>query len=245
MRLVVSSTKALKSIVDSISSLINEAKLVVSPKSISMRAMDAGHVVLVDMKMSRTAFEEYHVDGSMELGIDLSRLSAILKRAGSSDKIGLSLSEDASALAITIQNTAVRCFNLPLVDVKEEDLRIPQLDFSAEVEVDPKILSEGIKDAEIFSDNVTLSCDSENLYISANGYLGGVEVKVSREQALNFEVSEPCRSTFAVDYLRYMLRAVDAASTVRLHLGTDIPVKLDFLAEGVELSFLLAPRVEE
>jgi proliferating cell nuclear antigen len=244
MRLVISDTKALKSIVDSISSLIDEAKLVISPESISMRAMDPAHVVLVDLNMSKVAFEEYRMESNLELGIDFDRLNTILKRAGSSDKIELSLSEDSSALIITIRNSAMRRFDLPLIDVSEEELRIPQLDFLAEVEVDPKILSEGIKDAEIVSDHVILRCDSENLYISASGDLGNVEVKVSKERALNFEVSEPCKSIFSIEYLKDMLKAVDAASTIRLHLGTDIPMRLDFLAEGVKLDFLLAPRIE-
>ena len=244
MKLVVSDTKVLKSIVDAISCLIDEAKLVVSPEGISMRAMDPRHVVLVDLRMSRAAFKEYRMNSTQEFGIDLDRLNTVMKRAGSSDKIELSLSEDANALIITIRNSAMRRFDLPLIDVSEEGLRIPQLDFLAEVEVDSKILSEGIKDAEIVSDHVTLHVDEDALYISAHGDLGNVEVRVAKEHALNFEVSKPCKSMFSIEYLKDMLKAVDASSTIRLHLGTDIPMKLDFLAEGVKLGFLLAPRIE-
>ena len=245
MRLAVSDTKVLKSIVDSISNLIDEAKLVVSSDGINMRAMDPAHVALVDLSMSRAAFEEYHVESALELGIDFDRLNTILKRAGSGDRIELSSSEDASALIITIRNSAMRRFDLPLTDVSEEELRIPQLDFLAEVEIDPKILGEGIKDAEIVSDHVTLRCDSENLYISASGDLGNVEVRVAKEQAISFDVAEPCGSMFSIEYLKDMLKAGDMAETVRINLGRDIPLKLEFLAEGVTLSFLLAPRVEE
>ncbi|WP_456475334.1 proliferating cell nuclear antigen (pcna) [Candidatus Pyrohabitans sp.] len=244
MKATLADPKILKSSIDAISNMIDEASIVANPDGLALRAMDPAHVALVDFKMEKDAFEEYDVHEMLTLGIDLDRLNTILKRAGSSDRIELSVSDDGSALRITIRNSATRRFDLPLIDVGEEELRVPQLEFPARVEIDPKILSEGIKDAEIVSDHVTLRCDSENVYISASGDLGNVEVKVSREQAVSFEVSEPCKSMFSIEYLKDMIKAGDIASTVRINLGNDIPVKLDFLAPGVALSFLLAPRIE-
>jgi proliferating cell nuclear antigen len=244
MRATLADPKILKSSIDAISNMIDEAGVIVSQEGMALRAMDPAHVALVDFKMEKEAFEEYEVNEMLTLGIDLDRLNTILKRAGSSDRIELATSEDGGALRITIRNSATRRFDLPLIDVGEEELRVPQLEFPAKVEIDPKILSEGIKDAEIVSDHVTLRCDSEYLYISARGDLGNVEVKVSKEQALSFEVTEPCKSMFSIEYLKDMIKAGDIASTVRINLGNDIPVKLDFLAPGVALSFLLAPRIE-
>jgi proliferating cell nuclear antigen len=244
MKATLADPKILKSSIDAISNMIDEAGVIVSQEGIALRAMDPAHVALVDFKMNREAFEEYEVREMLTLGIDLDRLNTILKRAGSSDRITLTTSEDGSALRITIRNSATRRFDLPLIDVGEEELRVPQLEFPARVEIDPKILSEGIKDAEIVSDHVTLRCDSENLYISARGDLGNVEVRVGKEQALSFEVTEPCKSMFSIEYLKDMVKAGDIASTVRVNLGNDIPVKLEFLAPGVSLSFLLAPRIE-
>lgn len=244
MKLVFKDVKVFKAIVDAVSALIDEANVVFSRDCITLRAMDPGHVALADLRMSGAAFEEYEVEENLTLGIDLDRLSAILKRAGSGDKLELSLSEEGSALRVTLHNSATRRFDLPLIDVGEEELRDPELEFPAKVEIDPKILSEGIKDAEIVSDHVALHADEDALYISAQGDLGNVEVCVEKEQAISFEVAEPCRSTFSIEYLKDMIKAGDIVSTVRINLGNDIPVKLEFLEEGTVLSFLLAPRIE-
>ena len=67
---------------------------------------------------------------------------------------------------------------------------------------------------------------------------------MGKEQAISFEVAEPCKSMFSIEYLKDMIKAGDIASTVVINLGNDIPVKLDFMAPGVALSFLLAPRIE-
>jgi|Deesub1362B_J571_1020462.scaffolds.fasta_scaffold00217_8 proliferating cell nuclear antigen len=244
MKAVLSDSKVLKSVVDAISKIVDEAKIVMSPEGLSLRAMDPAHVALVDLRLDSTAFDEYDIHKTYELGVDLYRLDTILKRAGSGDIVELSTSEDGSALRITIHKTATRRFDIPLIDVREEDIHLPQLEFLAVMEIDPKILSEGIKDADLFSDNVILSCDAENLYISAEGELGNVEVKLSKEQAVSFNVTGPCRSMFSIEYLKDMIKVADIASTVDIHFGNDMPLKLDFLATGVRLSFLLAPRIE-
>lgn len=245
MKLVLKNGKIFGSVVGAIASLMDEVTVSITRDGLSVRAMDPGHVALADLRMSRAAFEEYAVESDLELGIDLGRLNTILKRAGSKDRVELSTSEDGSALRVTISNSTTRRFDLPLIDVGEEELRVPELEFPAKVEIDPKVLSEGIKDAEIVSDHVTLRADEDAVYISARGDLGNVEVEVNREQALNFEVAEPCKSMFSIEYLKDMLKASDMAETVRINLGSDIPLKLEFLAEGVTLSFLLAPRIEE
>ncbi len=244
MKATLSDPKILKSSIDAISNMIDEAGIIVSQEGISLRAMDPAHVALVDFKMEKDAFEEYEVEETLTLGIDLDRLNTILKRAGSGDRIELATTSDGSALRITIRNSARRRFDLPLIDVGEEELRVPELQFPAKVEIEPKILSEGIKDAEIVSDHVTLRCDEGALYISARGDLGNVEVRVGKEQAISFEVTEPCKSMFSIEYLKDMIKAGDIASTVKINLGNDIPVKLDFRTSGVLLSFLLAPRIE-
>jgi len=105
------------------------------------------------------------------------------------------------------------------------------------------VLSEAIKDVEIASEHVVLSCSEEAFTISAKGELGDVEVEVPREEAAGFSCTEPCRSMFSIEYLRDMTKAGDLAETARISIGNDIPLKLEYLGSA-DLSFLLAPRIE-
>ncbi len=243
MKATISEAKLLKSSIEAISNIIDEAGIIVSQQGMSLRAMDPAHVAFVDLEIYKEAFEEYSVEEELTLGLDLDRLNTILKRAGSGDRITLS-TEDSSVLKIEIKNASTRKFELPLIEISEEEIKLPQLEFPAVVELDPKILTEGIKDAEIVSDNIIFRADSENFYISAKGDLGNVEVKVSKEDTIDFNVSEECRSMFSIEYLKDMMKASDIARTARLYFGTDIPLKLEFIAPDAKLSFLLAPRVE-
>ncbi len=121
---------------------------------------------------------------------------------------------------------------------------MPSLEFPCEVELDPKIISEGIKDAEIISDHVTLRMDEKSLIIEAKGDLGNVTVNVGKDDAIVFTSKGKVRSMFSIEYLKDMIKASDVASSVKLSLGENIPIKMDFLAPSARLSFLLAPRIE-
>lgn len=232
-----------------ISNMIDEACLIASEEGLHLRAMDPAHVALVDFSMKKDFFDEFNVQGEIKMGLDLSRFCTILKRGGGSDSMFLKLSSESSALEIKFENSSTRTFRMPLIEVSEEELKVPSLDFPAMVEIEPKILEEAIKDAEIVSDHVVFSIDGENFYIAAGGELGEAEVKISKNEAISFSVSPPSgeekvKSMFSIEYLKDMIKASDIASTVRIHLGNNIPVKLEFIASGVELSFLLAPRIE-
>jgi proliferating cell nuclear antigen len=236
--------KLLKYSIDAISNMIDEAGVSVSSDGFRLRAMDPAHVALVDFELKKEAFDKFEVKEPLVLGLDLGRFNTILKRAGATDKISLAFDEENNALRIKFKNSSTRTFNLPLIDVPEEELKVPNLDFPSVIEISPNIIGEGIKDAEIISDHVTLKVNEQFLYISAKGDLGNVEVKIAKDEAIQFEAKKECKSMFSIEYLKDMVKASEIANSVKISLGDNIPVKMDFLAPSARLSFLLAPRIE-
>lgn len=236
--------KLLKNSIDAISNMVDEVGINVTAEGMTLKAMDPAHVALVDFELKKGAFDEYEVSEPLVLGIDLERLNTILKRAGAEDKISLEHDSENNALRIRIKNASTRTFNLPLIEVSEEELKIPDLEFPGTVEINSKIINEGIKDAEIVSDHVMLKMDEETLYITASGDLGNVEVKVGKDEAISFDVKQGSSSMFSLEYLKDMIKASDIAATVKISLGDNIPVKMEFLAQDIRLCFLLAPRIE-
>ncbi len=257
MRAMLSDAKVLKLSIDAISNMIDEAGIEASDSGLRLRAMDPAHVAMVDFLLPASSFDEYECGSDVVLGVDLDRLNTILKRAGASDAVELiAEGEEPSSLQIVLHGRATRRFSLPLIAAGGEELRVPELSFLAEVEVDPKVLSEAIKSVEIISEHVVLSCDSEAFRISAEGYIDKVEEKapegpynveivVPKDEAMSFRCEQPCRSMFSIEYLRDMTKAGDITDIARLSIGNDIPLKLDYPRSLANLSFLLAPCFEE
>lgn len=237
-------SKMLRYYIDAISNMIDEAGISVSSDGVTLRAMDPAHVALVDFELKKDAFDEFKVSEPLVLGVDLERFNTILKRAGQTDKLQLEMGDDENALKIKFENITKRVFELPLIEVSEEKQKVPNLDFPSQVELDPKIISEGIKDAEVISDHVTIRTDEESLIIEAKGDLGNVVVRVDKSDTISFSSKGKSKSMFSIEYLKDMIKASDVASSVKISLGENIPIRMDFLAPSARLSFLLAPRIE-
>ena len=236
--------KLLKSSIDAISNMIDEAGISVDKDGISIRAMDPAHVALVNFKLGKEAFDKFEIKEPLILGLDLDRLNAILKRAGANDNISMEFAKDKNAINIKLKNTSTRTFNQQLIKVSDEELKVPNLDFPSTVELDPNIISEAIKDADIISDHVTIKVDSKFLYILAKGDLGNVEVKVPKDEAVQFKAEDDSQSMFSIEYLKDIIKASDVANSVKISLGDNLPVKMEFVAPNTKLCFLLAPRIE-
>ncbi|MEE9594887.1 MAG: hypothetical protein V3V92_05750, partial [Candidatus Hydrothermarchaeales archaeon] len=67
---------------------------------------------------------------------------------------------------------------------------------------------------------------------------------VGKDDAIAFSCKGTAKSMFSIEYLKDMIKASDVASSVKLSLGENIPIKIDFLSPSARLTFLLAPRIE-
>ena len=93
----------LKGIIDVTSPLVNEVKINITQKGISLRAVDPAHVAMVDLQINDKAFDEYKAN-DMELGIDMDKLGSIMRLASSDDVVSLEYDEESNKLIIKIGN---------------------------------------------------------------------------------------------------------------------------------------------
>ncbi len=76
----------LKSVVYNASTITDEVKLVVTSNGISIRAVDIGHIAMVDIDISSAAFTVFEAD-DCQIGFDLEKLKTVLKLADSMDSV--------------------------------------------------------------------------------------------------------------------------------------------------------------
>ena len=56
--------------------------------------------------------------------------------------------------------------------------------------------------------------------------------------------AEDARSKYSLEYLQKMIKATKLVDKVKINFSNDYPLRLDFTTPFIELSFILAPRVE-
>ncbi|RLF81697.1 DNA polymerase sliding clamp [Thermococci archaeon] len=245
--IVFDGAKDFASLIDTASNLIDEAAFKVTEEGISMRAMDPSRVVLIDLNLPAGIFSKYDVDGEETIGVNMDHFKKILKRGKGKDILVLKKGEE-NFLEITLEGTAKRTFRLPLIEVEELELELPELPFTVKAVVLGEVLKEAVKDASLVSDSIKFVAKENEFVMRAEGETQEVEIKLTLEDEglLDLEVEEETKSAYGVSYLADMAKGIGKADEVVLRFGNEMPLQMDYpIRDEGRLTFLLAPRVEE
>ncbi len=232
--------KLFSEIIGIISELVLEVRLKVSKEGVSIIAIDPANVAMVSFKLPNTAFSEMEIDNKEVLGVNLESLKAVLRRV----RIGsiLIISKEENQLKLQIKDKIIREFSLALIDVEGEEKEIPSLEFKSKIEMSSLDFSETIEDCSVVADSCSFISESDKFMIHAKGSLNSFKAQFSSDE-LNI-TAESAHSKYSLEYLQKMIKATKLTDKVKINFSDDYPLKLDFTTPFLELSFILAPRVE-
>ena len=228
----------LSKVIELISELVTEARLKVNEFGMSITAMDPANVAMVGFKIPKSAFSQFETNEEV-LGINLDNLKRILKRCGSSSS--LILEKKDNLLSIQIQDRIKRNFSLSLIEIDAEDKDLPNLEFSSKVELNSIDLISSIEDCGVVADACSFIIKENKFIIEAKGLdsamseFSGDEAKIEAEN---------CKSRYSLEYLKKFVKGAKLCEKTILNFANDHPLKIEFKTEHMELSFILAPRVE-
>jgi proliferating cell nuclear antigen len=237
------SADTLRSIIEAVGTLVDEAKIKVSKDGIGLKAVDPAHVAMVELTLGKGAFDDFRGDDA-ELGVDLEKLREILKLAGSEDEVVLKHDETNNKLEVRIGNLTRR---MSLVDTTGmSEPKVPKLDLPATITLSVGELERGIRASEAVSDHVALSATPDEFELTAEGDTDTVSLRLEKSMLGALKCTDKVRSLFSLDYFANMAKAAKGSPGLTIHLGSDYPVRLEFeIAKGNgRVTYLLAPRIE-
>ncbi|WP_406659859.1 DNA polymerase sliding clamp [Methanolobus sp. ZRKC3] len=233
----------LKSSIETLSVLVDEARFRISPEGLSVRAVDPANVAMVSFELNSGAFDEFSAD-DCEIGMDLSKINDIFGVAGKDDKVTMELDEMSQKMSLKLGGLS---YTLALLDPStiRAEPRIPQLELPTEVVLHGKELQRAVKAAEKISDHMLLGIDGDNFYMEAEGDTDRVRLEMPKDQLIDLK-SGDARSLFSLDYLSDIVKPASKSNEITMELGKDFPVKISFsIANGEgKVGYLLAPRIE-
>ena len=236
-------SEVLKGIIDVTSPLVNEAKFNITPKGISLRAVDPAHVAMVNLTVKDKAFEEFKAT-EMELGIDMDKLGGIMRLSTSGDMISLDYDEDTNRLVVKIGNLVRK---MGLIDTAGmPDPKMPNLNLPAKVVIKASELSQGVRASEAVSDHLALTVNKDHFELFAEGDTDTVNLKLPKDLVVELSTNNKCKSLFSIDYFSNMIKPVKGEDPITIMIGNDNPIKVEFdIAEKKgHVTYLLAPRIE-
>ena len=243
MRLVLSEPMYLKEPISIISELVNEVRLNISKDKIELVAMDPANVAMVIFKLLSSAFVEYDVKKEEKISVNLDNLKQILKRAKPSDNVSIELDKEKNRLKIVIKGDTTRTFNLALIDISENEQKIPDLKFPIKVYTNNILFNETIEDMDIVSDAVNFAIENKKFIVKADGNISNAVVEIKEDKETSISGSN-AKAKYSIEYIKKFMKSSKLANNVTLQFDKDYPLRLDYtVKDKMQLSFILAPRV--
>lgn len=226
--------------IDVISELVTEVRMKVNDSGISIVAIDPANVAMVGFTIPKSAFSQFET-GPEVLGINLDNLRKILRRCSSGSS--LILEKKGNLLNILIQDRIKRNFTLNLIEVEREEKEIPNLKFTSAVKMSSIDLIDSIEDCSVVADACSFIIKDNKFVIEAKG-LNSAKLEFSGDEAeITSEVAS-CKSRYSLEYLQKFAKGAKLVDKTILKFSDDHPLRVDLKGTNIELSFILAPRVE-
>lgn len=246
MKLVLNDPTYLKDSIIVISELVNEARFLVNDEGLELVAMDPANVAMVNYKLLASNFSEFKPGDKKEISINLASFKQVLKRAKSNDQLSLEVGDD-NKLKVQLKSSAIRTFHLPLLDLGDDEQKIPNLSFPVVISTKSSILNEAVEDSSIVSESITLRVEPERFTVSATGDTSNAHVEVLADDLtkIKSETKADVKSKYSLEYLKKMINGSKLSENVNIYLNQDYPLKLEYkVIDKLLLSFILAPRVD-
>jgi proliferating cell nuclear antigen len=224
--------------VELISELVTEVKIKVNEFGLSITAIDPANVAMVGFRLPKSSFSQFETKEDV-LGVNLDSLKQILKRCSSGSSLILERKENL--LSIQIQDRIKRSFTLSLIEIESEDKEMPNLEYSSNVEMNSIDLIASIEDCNVVADSCSFLIKDGKFIIEARG-LNSARSEFSGDEA-KIE-AENCKAKYSLDYLEKFIKGAKLSEKITLRFAEDHPLRVDIKPQGMELNFLLAPRVE-
>lgn len=245
MKLTLSEAVYLKDSISVISELVTDVRLNITKNGVEIVAMDPANVAMIIFKLLSSAFVEYELEEDKTIGISLDSLKQVLRRAQASDSLTLEL-EDDNQLKVTLIGDNSRTFHLSLLNLDEDEQKVPNLSFPLVIKTSSSLLDSAIEDVGVVAESVTFSLEPDKLIISSEGNTNKAKVELDKNKVdINADINLNVSSKYSYEYLKKMVKGAKLSSEVIIRFNKDYPLKLEYgVKDRLNLIFILAPRVQ-
>lgn len=241
--------KRLGVILDTISTLEDEAKFEFTDEGLNVEFMDPANVGMGQVEVGKDEFESYDVSG-LTVGIRLGRLESIINLASNPTEV-VNLSFDMQKRALVVNISGVK-YNMGLIGTDSiQKAKNPSLDLDAVVEMKKGFLSRAINATDMLGDKVTVvvednelafeaAGDNDDVVVEENDDLEDAEIKYGED----FDVDD-VEATYSLEYLKRIEKPIEKNSMITFGVGNDLPMEIKFqMGDDTNARFVLAPRIQ-
>ena len=137
------------------------------------------------------------------------------------------------------------------MDINNEHLGIPELDYTATATIPSVELQRICRDLGVIGDTCSVSCQTDSLtFRVADGDIGNGSITITTSYGTSTDgtsitLTKPVSMQFSLRYLAMFTKSTPLSASVTLCMTENMPVRVHYPIEGMgHLRFYLAPKID-
>jgi proliferating cell nuclear antigen len=239
----------LKNAIDAVKEIIVQTNMDWTDEGISIQGMDASHVALSNVYLSKIDCIFYHIKESITVGIDMIRLSKLLAMADGEDSLELFIKSDDEAIInmiiVSYDNKKRSHFQIPLLDIDSDSLNIPEMIYKGHVVQKSSEILSAIRDLGFFGDSVKIGIDNSELKVRVEGDFGKGE-RAWKDGILRTTSLDELQQSYPVKYMLMALKGNSVSSEVSIEMTQGSPIRISYsFGKASKIINYVAPKMDE
>jgi proliferating cell nuclear antigen len=139
-------------------------------------------------------------------------------------------------------------FELGLIEVEQDTLNIPDVDYDVDFTMKSDNFSELISELMVFGSNLNIMCNEQVLEFNASGDAGKLKVNIPIDDLNEYAIAEgeTLDISYSLTHLGKMCLSTKLGQYVSLSISTEYPMAIKYdLGDNSSVAFYIAPKIAD
>jgi len=246
-------SSAIRILVEALKEILTDTNITFESSGIKLITTDSTKTVLIHMKLDADKFESYYCESNIICGICMLNLYKLIKTISNQDTLTLYITRnDRNKLGIIINNADKKSqtkYELNLLDINEESLTPPPVEFDTEIACPSSDFQKIIRDMINIGTNIEIKSVSESLILSCQGDFANQETTLqTTEGGLKYisgkSSDNVIQGVFSLKYLLLFTKCTNMCNQIQLYIKNDYPLIIQYSVASLGfIKLCLAPNI--
>ena len=190
------------------------------------------------MNLVDTWFQEYNVDTSITVGVDLDIVNKIISCCGKTQSVQFQTSENTDKITINLKGgkgtELDKSFETTIYDFEIELLNITDIDSDIDISIDAQLLNTLVEQIAVFGDSIRFECSDTGITLISkeNKLSTEMKCKIDIDKIATYSTTDiDVNNEYSILYYSKLCKyakLMKKGATVDIHIATDVPLIMKY-----------------
>lgn len=223
-----------------------------------IQGMDKSHVCLFNIRISNTWFTSYEATQSIMVAVDSNSFHTILSRSQTNNTLVITVYDTQEYMNVDLlinsekneneKNDYNRYFQLPVLDLEQDNLAVPEIEYDADFSLQTKQLHDLTSQLILFGETIDISCSEDGINLHTSGEHGKMTVNIPIDDLNEFTISEgeTLQLSYSLNYIHKMCLTTKLSKDIDISISNNFPIRLKYnIGDESYVLFYVAPKTND